>query len=65
MTQLSPLSPRPEPQAICRDHLYTLLLEGAGLNDWRIEALLDRVGETDDISARFAAAPNGLNGGRT
>ncbi len=56
MTLLVPHPARPEPHAICRDHLYHLLLEGAGLTDWRIEALLDRVGgqpgPTDPFSDR-------------
>jgi hypothetical protein len=44
MTQLSTRPPaRPAPAPLCRDQILSLLLEGAGLTEIRLEALIDRL----------------------
>jgi hypothetical protein len=43
MTQFSHPPTRPAPAPLCRDQILYLLLEGAGLSEIRMEALIDRL----------------------
>ncbi len=51
MTHLAHPSAQPAPAPLCRYQILGLLLEGAGLSEIRIEALIDRLTRVDAAPA--------------